>query len=228
MFILKRQDVEIYSVQHPKKDQQVPILQYQGQTFRLISMFNAAQEEEARAFWRDLTDNRGKACVLLEEPDRYSVWGKIRLEQLNTESSEAPQETGEVPVFCIQACLLLLQAVYMDIEDLLGTRQVSTFRKELLNLFQQHRFVQGDENTAMTSLLETDPLALVQMPPWRERHLNLLLLELYRLGKHHFGNANFVERAMTALQDMPLKERGLFLGWLKKTAAGQLWQPGSA
>lgn len=228
MFILKRQDVEIYSVQHPKKDQQVPILKYQGQTFRLINVFNAAQEEEARSFWRDLTDNRGKACVLLEEPDRYSVWGKIRLEQLHAEGSEPQPETGEVPAFCIQACLLLLQAVYMDIEDLLGTRQVSTFRKELLSLFQQHRFISGDGNKTIESLLAADPLTLSQIPPWRERHLNLLLVELYRLGKHHFGNANFVERAMTALQDMPLKERGLFLGWLKKTAAGQLWQPGNA
>lgn len=87
MFILKRQDVEISSIQHPQKDQQVPILQYQGQTFRLISVFSAAQEEEARAFWRDLTDNRGKACVLLEEPERYSVWGKVRLEQLQSEPS---------------------------------------------------------------------------------------------------------------------------------------------
>lgn len=227
MFILKRQDVEIYTVQHPKKDQQVPILQYQGQTFRLISVFNAAQEEEARAFWRDLTDNRGKACVLLEEPDRYSVWGKVHLEQLAVDTSE-PQEVGDVPTFCIQACLLLLQAVYIDIEDLLGSRQVDTFRKELFALFQQHHFVQGTGTNTMESLLAVDPLALVQVPPWRERHLNLLLVELHRLGKQHFGNANFVERAMTALQDMPLKERGLFLGWLKKTSAGQLWQAGNA
>ena len=69
MFILKRQDVEISSIQHPKKDQQVPILNYQGQTFRLISVFKASQEEEARALWRELTDNRGKACVYWKNPN---------------------------------------------------------------------------------------------------------------------------------------------------------------
>lgn len=116
MFILKRQDVEITSVQHPKKDQQIPILQYQGQSFRLISIFNAAQEEDAKAFWRDLTDNRGKACVLLEEPDRYSVWGKVRLDQLGAEGGDAPDTT--TPPGSIQACLLILQAVYLDIECL--------------------------------------------------------------------------------------------------------------
>lgn len=87
MFILKRQDVEISSIQHPKRDQKIPILTYQGITFRLISVFHANQEEEARALWRDLTDNQGKACVLLEEPDRYSIWGKVRLDQLTHESS---------------------------------------------------------------------------------------------------------------------------------------------
>ncbi len=55
MFILKRQDVEISSIQHPKRDQPMPVLHYQGQTFRLISVFKASQEEEARALWRELT-----------------------------------------------------------------------------------------------------------------------------------------------------------------------------
>jgi hypothetical protein len=228
MFILKRQDVDIYSIQHPKKDQQVPILQYQGQAFRLISIFSAAQEEEARALWRDLTDNRGKACVLLEEPERYSVWGKVRLEHLNSEATEeqtAGSETvGEVATCCVQACLLLLQAVFVDIEDLLGTRQSTAFRKELTTVFQQFRLPQTNASEAVDQLLQVDPLALVQIPTWRAGHIDLLLQELYRLGKQHFGNANFVERAMQALQDMPPKERSLFLSWLKQAPAGRLWQ----
>ena len=47
MFILKRQDVDIKNFQHPTKDQKIPILSYQGQTFRLLSIFSAAQQEEA-------------------------------------------------------------------------------------------------------------------------------------------------------------------------------------
>ena len=136
MFILKPQDVEISSIQHPSRDQKIPILQYQGQTFRLISVFNASQEDEARAFWRDLTDNRGKACVLLEEPQRYSVWGKIRLEQLGADSggSEDAKESFT------QAAILLLQALHIDIEDLLGNRQAAAFQKEVSNIFQQWKF----------------------------------------------------------------------------------------
>lgn len=221
MFILKRQDVEIYSIQHPKKDQQVPILQYQGQTFRLINVFNAAQEEEARAYWRDLTDNRGKACVLLEEPERYSVWGKIRLEQLNAETAEVQETAGVIPPCCVQACLLLLQAVYIDIEDLLGARQSTAFRKELMAVFRQYRLPQADSSDGLEQLLTTDPLALVQVPAWQEVHLDRLLQELYRLGKQHFGNSNFVERAMESLQDMPLKERAFFFDLVEAVRSRQ-------
>ncbi len=220
MFILKRQDVEISSIQHPKKDQQVPVLRYQTQTFRLISVFSAAQEEEAKLFWRDLTDNRGKACVLLEEPDRYSVWGKIRLERLE---ESVIKMTGELPPCCIQASLLLLQAVYMDIEDLLGARQVAAFRRELLAVFRQYQLPQADQPEMIDQLLDVNPLALVQVPSWQENQLRALLQALHQIGKQHFGNANFVERAMESLQDLPIRERDAFSKWLKRSTLAQLW-----
>jgi hypothetical protein len=224
MFILKRQDVEISSVQHPKKEQQIPILQYQGQTFRLISVFSAAQEEDAKSFWRDLTDNRGKACVLLEEPERYSVWGKIRLEQLGVEGIGSQSTEENTAPAHIQACLLLLQAVYIDIEDLLGARQVGAFQKEIIGVFQQGRFPQTSSVDEITYLLTVDPLATIQVPPWQDHHLNTLLEELYRLGRQHFGNANFTDRVFDALQDMPASDRTQFLNWLKKSPNGKLWQ----
>jgi hypothetical protein len=221
MFILKRQDVDITSIQHPKKDQQIPILHYQGQTFRLLSAFNAAQEEEAKAFWRELTDNRGKACVLLEEPERYSVWGKVRLEQLG--EGEATSNDASAPSF-IQASLLLLQAVYIDIEDLLGAKQATTFRQEIAAVFKQWRFPQADTPDAIQQLLTIDPLASLQMPPWQEHHLNTLLQELYRIGKQHFGNASFTGRVMDVLQDLPSGDRHQFVAWLKESPTGKVWQ----
>jgi len=224
MFILKRQDVEITSVQHPKKDQQIPILNYQGQTFRLLSVFSAAQEEDAKSFWRDLTDNRGKACVLLEEPDRYSVWGKVRLDQLAGEGAD-PQASGDAtaPSF-IQAALLLLQAVYIDIEDLLGARQASSFQKEIVAVFQKWLFPHTETPDAINQLLTVDPLASLQIPPWQEHHLNTLLQELYRIGKQHFGNASFTGRVMDALQDLPSGDRNQFVAWLKQSPLGKIWQ----
>ncbi|MFB2877213.1 Npun_F0813 family protein [Floridanema aerugineum] len=220
MFILKRQDVEISSIQHPKRDQPIPILNYQGQTFRLISVFRANQEEEAKAFWRDLTDNRGKACVLLEEPERFSVWGKIRLDQLGSDGAGDAKTTT-----LTQACLLLLQAVSIDIEDILGNKQAGLFEKNLIEVFQQWRFPQTESAAAVKNLLSIDPLSTNQLPAWEEHHLITLLRELHRLGKECFGNNSFVSRAMDALEDLQPPERSLFVSWLNQTpVVGKLWQ----
>lgn len=221
MFILKRQDVEISSVQHPKRDQQIPILTYQGQTFRLISVFNASQEEEAKAFWRDLTDNQGKACVLLEEPERYSVWGKIRLEQLAHDGDGGASSTLS-PAY-VKACLLMLQSIYIDVEDLLGNRQAGLFQKDITEVLKQWRFPQAESPDAVKYLLTIDPLNAAQLPPWQEHHLNTLLQELHRLGKAYFGNATFVERAIDALQDLSGNDRSQFQTWLNRSPLGKLW-----
>ncbi len=226
MFILKRQDVVISSIQHPKRDQQIPILTYQGQTFRLISVFNAGQEEEARAFWRDLTDNQGKACVLLEEPERFSVWGKIRLEQLANEADSGPpagMAVGALAPAHVKASLLMLQTVYIDVEDLLGNRQAGLFQKDITEVFKQWHFPKTETPDAIKTLLTMDPLNAVQLPDWQEHHLNTLLQELHRLGKAYFGNTTFVERAIDTLQDLSSGDRTQFQTWLGKSPLGKLW-----
>jgi len=224
MFILKRQDVDIKNVQHPKKDQQIPILTYQEQTFRLLSVFGAAQEEDARSLWRDLTDNRGKACVLLEEPERFSIWGKVRLEQMLSSPDTEDEPTGKVaePAF-IQACLLLLQVLYIDIEDLLGAKQAKLFEQDLLNVFTEWRFPQGASAKAVTHLLTVDPLAMPNLPTWGDHHLHRLLEESHRLGKNYFGNANFTGRALEALEDLSDSDRKQVFQWMKQSPAGKLW-----
>ncbi|MBG1265299.1 Npun_F0813 family protein [Nostoc sp. WHI] len=219
MFILKRQDVEISNIQHPKKDQQMPILTYQGQTFRLISVFKASQEEEARALWRELTDNRGKACVLLEEPERFSVWGKIRLEQLGNDTG-GHSKTGILS----QASILLLQGVYIDIEEFLGSRQAALFEKDIAEVLQQKQFPQASSLEAVKYLISTNPLPTAKMPAWQENHVVILLQELHRLGKAYFGNANFTKQVIYKLEDMPEAERLVFISWLNQSSLSKLWQ----
>ncbi len=220
MFILKRQDVEIKTVQHPHRDQQIPILVYQSQSFRLMKVFNAQQEHEAREFWRDLTDNRGKACVLLEEPERYSVWGKVRSEQLTSDSSS--REVNHLPSLT-QACLLVLQAVYFDVEDLLGSRQANSFVKDLTAIFHQSKFPQTDTPQAVKTLLTMNPLDELQIPSWQEDHLKTLLQKLHQLGEDYFGNTSFTEGMEEIFQDLPNEDRQLFVDWLNKNQLNTLW-----
>jgi hypothetical protein len=223
MFILKRQDVDIRTVQHPKKDQQIPILSYQGQTFRLLSVFSATQENDARALWRDLTDNRGKACVLLEEPERYSIWGKIRLDQLGLGGKKGDGKRVSGNEVYVKGCLLLLQVLYIDIEDLLGLKQAKQFENDISNVFREWEFPQTETPKDINTWLTIDPFALTQFPAWQEHHLHRLLEETHRIGRDYFGNANFTQRAMEALEDLTKEEQSLFLSWLKKAPPGKLW-----
>ncbi len=224
MFILKRQDVDIKMMQHPSKDQPIPILTYQGQTFRLLSVFNASQEEDARALWRDLTDNRGKACMLLEEPERFSIWGKIRLDQPDLEDSTGG---GSAAVAAneshIKACLLLVQVLYMDVEDLLGPKQARQFETELSTVFTQWKFPQTGTPQAVKHLLTVDPLAMTPLPSWAEHHLYRLLEATHRMGKNYFGNTSFAPRSLEALEDLPKAERQDFLTWLRNSPTGKVW-----
>lgn len=222
MFILKRQDVDISNVRHPEKDQQIPILSYQGQTFTLLNVFSANQAEEARALWRDLTDNRGKACVLLEEPDRFSVWGKVRLDRLGVADAGAG-DSGAAKSSYVLAGMLLLQAVYFDIEDLLGERQGAKFRQEIGEVFKRLQFPGLDNQPAVSNILEVNPFETA-LPPWQELQIVGLLQELHTLGKGYFGNTNFTSRAFDALQEMDAGERSEFMDWLGRSPAAKLWR----
>lgn len=218
MLILKRQDVEIANVQHPKREQQIPILNYQGQTFRLISVFSANQEDEARGFWRDLTDNQGKFCILLEETERFSVWGKIKLDQLGSD-----EDTSSRIDSLTKACIILLQTVYFEMEDLFGARQTEQFAKELMKVFQQWRFPQMNNLNDFNQIIDLDPLS-GNIPHWEEHHLITLLQELYRIGKAYFGNDNFAEGIKELLADMPKEDQKYFISWLTQSPLGQMWR----
>jgi hypothetical protein len=218
MLILKRKDVDIANVQHPKREQAIPILNYQGQTFRLISVFSANQEDEARGFWRDLTDNQGKFCVLLEETERFSVWGKIRVEQLGSE-----EDTSSRIVPLTQACIILMQTAYFDLEDLYGARQAEKFTNDLMAVLQQWHFPGMKSVKDLGKVIDLDPLD-GNVPAWEEHHLITLLQELYRIGKAYFGNDSFAEGIGELLADMPADDRKFFTSWLAQSPLGQMWR----
>ncbi|AFY71043.1 hypothetical protein Pse7367_2790 [Thalassoporum mexicanum PCC 7367] len=220
MFILKRKDVEIISVQNPqRKEQQIAILQYQGQTFRLLNIFGD-NREEALEFWRDLTDNKGKACVLLEEPKRFSVWGKVKIDQY--QASNIIDQIVEREL--VQGCLLLLQAVYFEVEDFLGNRQAGSFKQDMYKLMAQGKFSQVSNPKDIEQLLELDPISSMQIPSWDDNRLQTLLGDLFKLAQDYFGNNSFVDNALDALEDMPESDRQKFGDWLKSTPKGKLWR----
>ncbi|UBF27307.1 hypothetical protein K9N68_04940 [Kovacikia minuta CCNUW1] len=135
-----------------------------------------------------------------------------------------PQAAQAVSPVYVKACLLMLQAVYIDVEDLLGGRQAGLFQKDISEVFKQWRFPQTESPDAIKYLLTVDPLNAAQIPPWQEHHLNTLLQELHRIGKSYFGNTTFVERAVDTLQDLSGSDRSQFQTWLNQSPLGKLWR----
>ncbi len=219
MFILKREDVDIINIKHPQEDRKIPILRYNGETFHLINIFPIDKEEEAVSFWRDLTDNQSKFCILLTEKERFSIWSHNKV---NNSISQEEKHKEKITLLT-QACLLLLQTVYLDIEDLLGTRQSHLFIEDITKIFREWHFPKTDSQEYIKHLFQFNPLEDTGIPPWKEHHLITLLQDLYRLAKEYFGNNNFAQGIEDILEDLPSDEQQIFLNWLNSTPLGKLW-----
>ena len=210
MFLLTPEDIEITQVQHPKKASKVPILSYQGQTFRLLSIFSVQRQTEAQAAWRQTAEGEGKLCVLLEEPFRYSLWRQVRIDMGRLHPV--------APVAYSQACVLLVQALYRDVEQLLGVSQAKKFGAALETSLAQELSSMG----GLGGLLRVNPLS-EKLPQWVENDLSALLIHLHRLAAQFFGRHRFVSRTLLSLDDLPENDKAIFLSWVRLSLLGYLW-----
>lgn len=210
MFLLTPEDVEVTSIQHPKKDKKVPILSYEDKTFRLLSVFSSDQQAEAHACWRDLTENEGKMCVLLEESFRYSVWRQVRLDMGLLQPV--------APVACAKASVVMVQALYGDVNQLLGSKQAKDFGMALAAIAPKQIAAAG----GLGGILRLDPLTEA-LPRWEEEDISALLLELHRLGTQFLGPASFGGRTVAALDDLAINDKEVFLNWLSLSLLSNLW-----
>ena len=118
--------------------------------------------------------------------------------------------------------MLLLQAVFFDIEDLLGDRQAAKFRQDIGAVLTKLQLQGGESPAAVETILTFNPFE-EQLPAWVDLKIMSLLQELHRLGKGYFGNANFTGRALDALEDMDEGDRKAFSQWLTQGPLADLW-----
>ncbi len=211
MFLLTPEDVEVTSIQHPKQAKKIPILSYEAKTFRLLSVFRADQYAKAHAAWKDLTENEGKLCVLLEEPFRYSVWRQVRIDRGLLHPV--------VPDAYCKAAVVMVQALYSDVDALLGSNQGKNFGAALEKNVAKPVAAAG----GFGGILRLNPLAEVSLK-WTEQDLNALLLELHRLGTQFFGRSKFTVRTLAALDDLTPDDKSVFINWLRLSFLSNLWR----
>lgn len=226
---IQEQDVQMASCWDRARNKQTSILKYQNQAFRLINAFPTSQLEEVRFMWWNLTDTLGKTCLLLNSPKGCSLWERVEPEQMSN-YQVVEIETGEsqaevIPLALAKASLLLLQAVYADVDYVLGFEYADRLQQGIGTVLQQEKFPQATSATEIKRLFQVEPLIIAQTLPWQEIHLNMLLLQLYRMAEAFFGNDNFVARVSECLDDLSPRERSEFFDWLKdQSAIHSLWR----
>ncbi len=204
------EDVQIGSIQHPRRPKKVPILSYQDKTFCLLSIFSAQQQQEARSAWRDLINNQGRDCLLLEEPYQFSLWRHVRIDK--------GLISPVLPIAYVRACLLLIQALHGDVKQRLGSQQAAAFSADFSMNAQRPLQIAG----GLEATLRINPLT-AQVPVWDEGDLCTLLLVLHRLGTRFFGRSHFAPRTLSALDVLPGNDKAVFLTWLRLSLLSSLW-----
>lgn len=211
ILVLKRQDVEISRVQNPDDGRLLMILRYQGQAFRLMSQFSAGQKDRAKMLCEGLVESRGQRCVLLEQGSRCSVWLETISEQRSEQVTATVSAATTSVLSLTQICLLIIQTIADDIEDLMGASQKRAFQEDMTKVFKECLLPGANTPETINYLLTIDPLATTNLPIWEQKNLEKLFPRLARVGKKYFGNTTFVERAIDAFKELPIYSNPQFM-----------------
>jgi hypothetical protein len=219
LLVLERSDVYLYRVRDSKTSRLVMMLSYQDSTFRLISQFNPGQKERAKNLAESLIESRKQRCIVLEQGPMYSVWLEVPGVQSVVEqgasqkdlSQQQPSTPTTVNLSQTQICLLIIQTIADDIEDLMGTSQKRAFQEELTKIFKQSLLPGAETSQNINPLLTINPLTATQLPTWGQKEIDILFPRLGRLGKKYFSSTTFVERTVELLQNLPFYSNPKFM-----------------
>lgn len=218
LLVLERSDVDIYRVPDSKTGRLVMQLSYQDSVFRLVSQFNSRQKERAKNLAESLVESRGQCCIMLEQGSIYSVWLEISSEQNTVKTSQEATSERDLAATSTttnlsqtQACLLIIQTIAEDIEDLMGAGQKTAFQEELTKIFKQCLLPGAETPQTINPLLTINPLRATKLPIWGQKEIDLLFPRLGQLGKKYFSSTTFVERTVDILKDSPVYSNPKFM-----------------
>jgi hypothetical protein len=193
-------------------------LSYQDSIFRLIGQFNSREKERAKNLAESLVESRRQRCIILEQGPIYSVWLEVSSEQSAVKTSQEVTSEKNIPttsttanISQTQACLLIIQTIADDIDDLMGTSQKRSFQEDLTKIFKQCLLPGAETSQIINPLLIVNPFTATKLPIWGQKEIDLLFPRLGQLGKKYFSSTTFVERTVNILQDLPVYSNPKFM-----------------
>ena len=213
MSIVEQQLVDIEIVTIPGKKRADLRLTYQGQTYHLNQSFAEIKLAFAQQQWQQLKLVHGDRYLLVREVGYYSLWEMDGLgENLHHSSTDLPELAMQISseLELQQASLWFFQELWLQLEDLIGSRQLQLLAK---NLFTVVPHLQSELD--LDRLLKLDPLSGDRLELWTEEDLIVLDRQLDRLTQQKLGKQVGAELVLDIISSLPPQLQGKLLSGIK-------------
>ncbi|PSB50232.1 Npun_F0813 family protein [Chamaesiphon polymorphus] len=181
-------------------------LNYGGQIYNLVQAFATHHRERAerqlqQLITRDREDNdlvTSDRYLLVPEVGYYSLWELTKATQPTV--AVVRQVEGDVQLASPlqQASIWLLQELWLQLTDLLGAKQLTTFAETLVKVTPQlQSWVDLDR------LLALDPLMRVKIGSWSDADFINLNRQIYHLTQKKIGAEFTTKLTIEIVRAMP-------------------------
>jgi hypothetical protein len=180
-------------------------LNYNGQIYNLVRAFATHHRERAERQWQQLITRDREAngvagidrYLLVPEVGYYSLW---ELTKATQPTVAVVRHEGDVQLASPlqQASIWLLQELWLQLTDLLGAKQLTTFAETLINVTPQlQSWVDLDR------LLALDPLTTVKIGSWSDADFINLNRQIYHLTQKKIGAEFTTKLTIEIVRAMP-------------------------
>ncbi len=208
MTIVNLRDVRISQVPDSKNpDRQISILDYRDLQYELVRTFSSSQFTLAHALQQHLNE-QNQGCLVVKDPQQYSVWIERNIAPVRP--SRLPQ-TGQSAV--IRAQLYLLDGLWTEVRELLGTDRAATFGTEILASLPSIRSI---TYLSATIFMAKQPTQSTEIPNLSLPQLAKLYQEIQRLGGKYLGKNYAIELITDLQQGLPSQLKQELQTWLKE------------
>lgn len=183
-------------------------LTYQDRTYDLIRIFGDRQLDLAQQQFQDLSLKQN-AAGMLATPDKYllvrevgyySLWALANAHQQPIVLGRANlvERRAETSLELQQASMWLLQEIWLQWQELLGTRQLQIFSENLIAIAPQLQ-----SRTDLDRLLAMSPMTPIALKAWESADLIAFDRHIYQLAQQKLGRQFGTELTIEIVRSMP-------------------------
>lgn len=184
-------------------------LTYQDRIYDLIRIFGERQLDLARQQFQELMVKQNAAEILatpakyllVREVGYYSLWAianSIPQQSIVLGIADLVERRKEASLELQQASMWLLQEIWLQWQELLGTRQLQIFSENLIAIAPQLQ-----SRADLDRLLAMSPMTPIALKAWESADLIAFDRQLYQLTQQKLGRQFGTELTIDIVRSMP-------------------------